>query len=53
MDETTNQVPCEEKLVFDSQEAADGAAVYAKHLHGSKFKVYKCSHCSLWHLTSV
>lgn len=52
MEETESNAPCEEKLVFDSQKAAEGAALYAQYLHGSKLKVYKCSHCSLWHLAS-
>ncbi len=50
MDES--RLPCQEKLVFDSKEAAEGAAVYAEHLHGTKLKVYKCSHCNLWHLAT-
>ena len=38
MDES--RLPCQEKLVFDSKEAAEGAAVYAEHLHGTKLKAY-------------
>lgn len=45
-------LPCVEKLSFDSKEAATGAAVYAKHRHGTKLKVYRCKHCGLWHLAS-
>lgn len=45
--------PCSEKLSFDSKEAAEGAAVYAEHLHGSKMIVYKCNHCELWHLATA
>jgi hypothetical protein len=37
-------LPCSEKLTFESKEAAEGAAVYAKHRHGTKLKVYKCQH---------
>ena len=44
--------PCSEKLAFESREAAEGAAVYAQHRHGTKLKVYKCRHCDLWHLAS-
>ena len=51
MDEIT--LPCIEKLVFESKEAAEGAAVYARHLHGTSLKVYKCRYCHLWHLASV
>lgn len=46
-------VPCEDKLAYETKEAAEGAATYAKYKHGTKLGVYKCSHCSLWHLTSV
>ena len=46
------ELPCSEKLAFESREAAEGAAVYARHRHGTKLKVYKCRHCSLWHLAS-
>ena len=45
--------PCEDKLAFDTKEAAEGAATYAKFKYGTKLGVYKCGHCSLWHLTSV
>jgi len=46
------ELPCSEKLAFESREAAEGAAVYARHRHGTKLKVYKCRHCNLWHLAS-
>jgi len=46
-------LPCSDKLVFTSKAVAEGAAVYAKHLHGTKLKVYKCRHCQLWHLASA
>lgn len=47
------ELPCQEKLAFDSKEQAEGAAVYAEHRHGTKLKVYQCKHCNLWHLSSV
>ncbi len=47
------ELPCNEKLVFNTKAAAEGAAVYAEHLHGTKLKVYKCKHCNLWHLASL
>lgn len=46
------ELPCNEKLSFESTEAAEGAAVYATHRHGIKLKVYKCKFCDLWHLAS-
>jgi hypothetical protein len=45
-------LPCKEKLAFESKETAEGAAVYARHLHGAKLKVYQCKYCKLWHLAS-
>lgn len=45
-------LPCADKLVFNSKEAAEGAAVYAKHRHGTVLRVYLCRHCRLWHLAS-
>lgn len=45
-------IECNEKLTFDTREAAEGAAVYAEHRHGTKLKAYKCNKCQLWHLTS-
>ncbi|MBP9738547.1 hypothetical protein KBD20_02575 [Candidatus Saccharibacteria bacterium] len=52
MEEVTTELPCVGKLAFENQDAAQGAATYAKYLHGTKLKVYKCKHCSLWHLAS-
>jgi hypothetical protein len=46
-------LPCSEKLSFDTKVAAEGAATYANFQHGTKLKVYKCSHCKLWHLASA
>lgn len=53
MTEESSSMPCNDKLAFDTKEAAEGAATYAKYKHGTKLGVYKCSYCSLWHLTSV
>lgn len=49
----TDELPCTEKLSFDTKIAAEGAATYAKYLHGTKLKVYRCKHCGLWHLASA
>jgi predicted butyrate kinase (DUF1464 family) len=51
MEET--KLPCAEKLVFNSKEAAEGAAVYAKHRHGTQLRIYICRFCKLWHLAST
>lgn len=46
-------LPCAGKLVFDSRKQAIGSAVAIRHQRGTKLKPYKCSHCGLWHLSSV
>lgn len=48
-----NELPCAEKLAFDTKEAADGARVYAQYQHGTRLKIYQCSYCELWHLASI
>lgn len=48
----SSELACAEKLAFDTKEAAEGAAVYATYQHGTKFKVYACSACGLWHLAT-
>jgi hypothetical protein len=52
MNEETIDLPCREKLTFDTQKQAATAALVATHQHGSKLKVYKCRYCNLWHLAS-
>lgn len=51
IDEET-QLPCAEKIVFDTKKAAQTALTVAMFQHGTKLKVYKCQHCGLWHLAS-
>lgn len=45
-------LPCADKLAFDARREALGAATVALHQHGTRLHVYKCRHCSLWHLAS-
>lgn len=45
-------MPCEDKLAFDTKQQAQDAANVAAFQHGAKLKVYKCRHCGLWHLSS-
>jgi hypothetical protein len=52
MTEETIDLPCSEKLTFDTQKQAATAALVASHQHGSKLRVYKCRYCNLWHLAS-
>lgn len=46
------QLPCAEKLVFDTREQAEAAAVVADYQHGTQLTVYLCRYCGLWHLAS-
>jgi hypothetical protein len=47
------QLPCHDKLAFDTQRQAQAAANVADYQHGTKLKTYKCKHCGLWHLSSI
>jgi hypothetical protein len=46
------ELPCKDKLRFDTQKEAAAAATVALYRYGNKMKVYKCRHCGLWHLSS-
>lgn len=47
-----DQLPCVDKLAFDTKQQADAAALTADWQHDITLKVYICSHCGLWHLAS-
>lgn len=46
------ELPCAEKLGFDTAKQARTAATVAELQHGTKLKTYRCGHCGLWHLAS-
>lgn len=46
------EIPCVDKLAFDTKKQAQDAANVAAFQRGTKLKVYKCRHCELWHLSS-
>jgi hypothetical protein len=48
-----DQLPCVDKLAFDTPKQAQAAAVVADYQHGTKLHIYQCRHCQLWHLASV
>lgn len=52
MTEESSNLPCAEKIVFDTKKAAQTAATVAMFQHGTKLKPYKCQYCDLWHLAS-
>jgi hypothetical protein len=52
MSDEPTELPCHEKLAFDTRQQAEVAANVAEYQHGSLLKVYQCRHCRLWHLAS-
>ena len=46
------ELPCKDKLAFDTQKQAQAAATVALHQRGIKLKTYVCRYCGLWHLSS-
>lgn len=49
----TDELPCHDKLGFDTQKQARTAALVADYQYSAKLKVYRCRDCDLWHLSSV
>lgn len=47
-----NDLPCSDKIAFDTQKQARVAAVVAHHQHGAQLKTYRCRLCKLWHLAT-
>jgi hypothetical protein len=45
-------LPCDEKLVFDSEKQAVAVATTLKYQRSTKLKAYLCPNCKLWHLAS-
>lgn len=50
---TEQELPCKDKLAFDTQKQAQATATVALYQHGAKLKTYVCRHCKLWHLSST
>ncbi|MEO7364239.1 MAG: hypothetical protein ABIV43_01880 [Candidatus Saccharimonadales bacterium] len=48
-----DELPCVDKLAFDTQKQALAAATVARYQHGTELKTYVCRHCQLWHLSSA
>jgi hypothetical protein len=51
-DNIASDLPCSDKLAFDSQKEARTAALVASIQRGINLNVYKCQYCYLWHLSS-
>ena len=53
MDVEPTELPCVEKLAFDTKKQAEAAATVADYQRDIKLAPYQCQYCSLWHLKSV
>jgi hypothetical protein len=51
-DDESPELPCSDKLVFDTQREASASANVVHYRYGNKMHVYQCRHCGLWHLAS-
>lgn len=52
MTDEATELPCADKIAFDTKEAARTTATVSEHRYGSKLKVYECRYCGLYHLAS-
>lgn len=50
--ESDSDLPCADKMAFDTEQEAESNALAAEWQHGGRLKVYHCKHCKLWHLSS-
>ena len=50
--EDRQELPCADKLAFDSEKEALDQARVIKWRRDAKLKAYKCRHCGLWHLST-
>ena len=48
-----DQLPCEDKLVFETQKDAQATANVSHYRYGGQVRPYRCRHCGYWHLASV
>jgi hypothetical protein len=51
--EDNEELPCADKMAFDSEQEAEASALAAEWQHGGHLKAYHCRHCGLWHLSSI
>jgi hypothetical protein len=49
----TVELPCKEKLAFDTKKQAAATATVVQYRYGTIVRPYKCRHCDLWHLSSA
>lgn len=52
MTDEATELPCADKMAFDTPKAARATATVSEHRYGTKLKVYRCRYCNLYHLAS-
>lgn len=52
MEQDEPQLPCADKLIFDTEKDAIATATVAHYRYGGKMHPYRCRYCKLWHLSS-
>jgi hypothetical protein len=52
MEPMPQDLPCADKLTFETPEAARATGTVSEWRYGSNLKVYKCRYCHLYHLSS-
>ncbi|HEX8227051.1 MAG TPA: hypothetical protein VF572_04250 [Candidatus Saccharimonadales bacterium] len=51
-EDETAELPCKDKLAFDTQREAASSANVVQYRYGNAMHVYRCRFCQLWHLSS-
>lgn|GEM_PF-846925 len=49
---TVDDLPCHDKLAFDTKKQAETTATVVEYRYGSTVRAYHCRYCHLWHLSS-
>jgi hypothetical protein len=49
---TVDDLPCSDKLAFDTKKQAEDTATVVEYRYGSTVHAYRCQYCHLWHLSS-
>jgi len=49
---TPADLPCNDKLAFDTKKQAETTATVVEYRYGSMVRAYRCQYCHLWHLSS-
>jgi len=52
MNEPAAELPCADKLAFDTRLEAEASAAVLLWQRGTRLKAYLCTHCALWHLST-